>query len=63
MNDSRFDKNVLKYIPQNSTGYFTYNVNLRKAYEKAYEVIMPILMDEKNAQISMNVLTIELLNE
>ncbi len=63
MNDSRFDKNVLKYIPQSSTGYFTYNVNLRKAYEKAYEVVMPILMDEKNAQIAMNVLTIELLNE
>ncbi|MFM7681227.1 MAG: hypothetical protein ACKO7P_00555 [Bacteroidota bacterium] len=63
MNDSRFDKNILKYIPQTSTGYFTYNVNLRKAYEKAYEVVMPILMDEKNAQIAMNVLTIELLNE
>jgi len=63
MNDSRFDKNTLKYIPQTSTGYFTYNVNLRKAYEKAYEVVMPILMDEKNAQIAMNVLTIELLNE
>jgi hypothetical protein len=63
MNDSRFDKNVLKYIPQTSTGYFTYNVNLQKAYEKAYEVVMPILMDEKNAQIAMNVLTIELLNE
>lgn len=63
MNDSRFDKNVLKYIPASSTGYFTYNVDLRKAYEKAYDVIMPILMDEKNAQIAMNVLTIELLNE
>jgi hypothetical protein len=63
MNDSRFDKNVLKYIPESSTGYFTYNVNLRKAYEKAYDVVMPILMDEKNAQIAMNVLTIELLNE
>lgn len=63
MNDSKFDKNVLKYIPQSSTGYFTYNVNLRQAYEQAYKVIMPILSDEKNAQISMNVLTIELLNE
>jgi hypothetical protein len=63
MNDSRFDRNILKYIPASSTGYFTYNVDLRKAYEKAYEVIMPILMDEKNAQIAMNVLTIELLNE
>ncbi len=63
MNDSRFDKNVLKYIPKSSTGYFTYNIDLRKAYEKAYEVIMPILSEEKNAQIAMNVLTIELLNE
>jgi hypothetical protein len=63
MNDSHFDKNVLKYIPESSTGYFTYNINLRKAYEKAYDVVMPILMDEKNAQIAMNVLTIELLNE
>jgi hypothetical protein len=63
MNDSKFDKNVLKYIPQSSTGYFTYNVNLRQAYEQAYKVIMPVLSDEKNAQISMNVLTIELMNE
>jgi hypothetical protein len=63
MNDSHFDKNVLKYIPESSTGYFTYNINLRKAYEKAYDVVMPILMDEKNAQIAMNVLTIELINE
>jgi len=63
MTASKFDKNVLRYIPNTSTGYFTYNINLRKAYEKSYEVIMPILEDEKNAQIAMNVLTIELLNE
>lgn len=63
MNDSKFDKNILKYIPNNSSGYFSYNVNMRKAYEKAYEIIMPILNQEKNAQIAMNVLTIELLNE
>lgn len=63
MTDSKFDKRVLNYIPEESTGYFTYNINLRSAYEKAFEVIMPILEDEKNAQISMNVLTIQLLNE
>lgn len=63
MNDSRFDKKVLNYIPKNSSGYFTYNVSMRKAYEKAYEIVMPILEQEKNAQIAMNVLTIELLNE
>lgn len=63
MNDARFDKHVLKYIPKNNTAYFTYNVDMRQAYEQAYKVIMPILSDERNLQVSTNVLTLELLNE
>ncbi|MFM6945681.1 MAG: hypothetical protein ACKOWW_00940 [Flavobacteriales bacterium] len=63
MNDAKFDKNVLKYIPANSSAYFTYNINMQKAYEQAYKVLLPLLSDEKNAQIAMNVLTLELLNE
>ena len=63
MNDSKFDKHVLKYINKSNTAYFTYNVDLREAYEQAYKVIMPILTDEKNAQVSANVLTLDLLNE
>ena len=63
MNDSKFDKNIAKYIQKGSSAYFTYNVNMRKAYEKAYEVVMPILSSEKNADLAMNVLTLELLNE
>ncbi len=63
MNNAKFDKEVLKYIPQSNTAFFTYNVNLREAYEQAYKIVMPILSDEKNARISTNVLTIELLNE
>jgi hypothetical protein len=63
MNDSKFDKHILKYISAGNTAFFTYNVNLREAYEQAYKIIMPILTDEKNAQVSTNVLTIELLNE
>ena len=63
LNSAKFDKNVLKYIPKNNTGFFTYQIDLKKGYEKAYEVIMPILSEEKNARISANVLTIELLNE
>jgi len=63
MNSAKFDKHVLDYIHEDNTAFFTYNIDLRKAYEKAYEIIMPILEDEKNAQISANVLTIELLNE
>lgn len=63
MNNSKFDKNVLKYIHNENTAYFTYNVDLREAYEQAYKVVMPILTDDRNAQVSANVLTIELLNE
>ena len=63
MNDSKFDKNILKYIHNDNTAYFTYNIDLREAYEQAYKIIMPILTDERNAQMSANVLTIELLNE
>ena len=63
MNDANFDKNVLKYIPASSPAYFTYNINLQQAYEQAYKVLLPFLSDEKNAQIAMNVLTLELLNE
>ncbi len=63
MNDARFDANVLKYIPATSPAYFTYNINLEQAYEQAYQILLPLLSDEKNAQIAMNVLTLELLNE
>jgi len=63
MNDARFDKNVLPYIPSNSPAYFTYNINLSQAYEQAYKILLPLLSDEKNAQIAINVLTLELFNE
>lgn len=63
LNDSKFDKNVLNYIHKDNSAYFTYNVNLRQAYDQAFKVIMPILGDEKNSRISANVLAIELLDE
>ena len=63
MNDSKFDKNITKYIKEDQAAYFTYNINLRKAYEKAFEVIVPILSKEKNQDISMNVLFLKLANE
>lgn len=63
MNDSKFDKNITKYIKKDHSAFFTYNINLRKAYDKTFEVIMPILSSEKNADISMNVLTLKLINE
>lgn len=63
MEDSKFDPNILKYIRQDNPAYLTYNMNLRKAYEKAFEVIIPILSKQKNERVIFNVLTIKLLNE
>lgn len=63
LNDSKFDKKVLNYIHKDNSGFFTYNIDLQKGYEKAYEVIIPILSQEKNPQISANILLLELINE
>jgi hypothetical protein len=63
MNDAKFDKNITKYIHKGNSAFFTYNVNMKKAYEKAYQTIMPIISAEKNADVAMNVLMLELLNE
>lgn len=63
LNDSKFDKNILKYIHKNNAAFFSYNINLRKAYEQAYDVIVPILEKEKNMEVTMNLLVLELLDE
>lgn len=63
LNDSKFDKNILKYIHKDNSAFFTYNINLRQAYEQAYDVIVPILEKEKNMQVTMNLLILELLDE
>lgn len=63
LNSAKFDKNVLKYIPKTNSGFFTYNIDLKKGYEKAYDIIIPILSEEKNPRISANVLMVELMND
>lgn len=63
LNGTKFDKKVLKYIPNDATGFFTYNINLKEGYRKAYDVIIPILSEEKDPRIAGNVLIAELINE
>lgn len=63
LNNSKFDKAVLKYIHENNSGFFTYNIDLKAGYERAYDIIVPILEEEKNPRISANLLTLELMNE
>lgn len=62
LNDSKFDKNVTKYIHKDNSAYFTYNIDLEKAYQQTYETIMPILRAEKNRNIATSVLAIEMLH-
>lgn len=63
LNNTKFDKNVVKYIHEDVPAFFTYNVNLREAYEQAYKTFIPLLKKEKNGRIATNVLAVELLNE
>lgn len=63
LNNSKFDKSVLKYIHKANPAHFTYNVNLREAYEQSLKVIIPILEKQKDARVSSTLLTIELLND
>ncbi len=63
MEDSKFDPNILKYVKRDHPAFFTYNINLRKAYEKAFEILIPILSKQKNDRVIMNVLVLKLLDE
>lgn len=63
LNGAKFDKNALKYIHQDATGYFTYNINLKEGYKKAYDVVIPLLSKEKDPRISSSVLLAQLINE
>lgn len=63
LNNSKFDKAILNYIPQTNSGFFTYNIDLKAGYEKAIDIILPILKAEPNPRIASNVLTVELMNE
>jgi hypothetical protein len=63
LNSAKFDKNVLKYVHKDNTGFFSYNINLKEGYRRAYDIIIPILEQEKDPRISYNVLMAELINE
>ena len=63
MNTAKFDNNVMKYIHKDNSAFFTYNINLREAYEQTLDIILPILEKESSSTISANLLVIELLDE
>jgi len=63
LTDAKFDNNILKYIHKDCKNFFSYTINIEKAYQKTYEVIIPLLEKEHNINISMRLLALELLDE
>jgi len=63
LTDAKFDKNILKYIHKDCPNFFSYTVNLQKAYQQAYEVVVPLLEKENNTNIVMKLITLEILDE
>lgn len=62
MTNTKFDKKVLKYIPEDNGGFFTYTVNMRKAYETTYAYMLPMLT-ESEGPLSLSAITLELIDE
>jgi len=65
LTDTKFDKNFFKYVHKDNSGFFTYRVNLRAAYEQAYDVIIPILEREaeNTKDMAYSLLMIEIMDE
>lgn len=66
LSDSKFDKKILKYIPEDNQGFFTYNVNLKEAHDKTFELLNEMFgsSESKEAQMSLVMMDIwtELVN-
>ncbi len=65
MTDTKFDKNVFKYISEDNSAFFTYHVNLRQAYDQMYDIFHPLLEKEaeKSYSFSSRLMLMELLDE
>tara|TARA_B110000285_G_scaffold4256_1_gene4526 strand:- start:7307 stop:9202 length:1896 start_codon:yes stop_codon:yes gene_type:complete len=63
LSDAKFDKNVLKYIHKDNTGFFTMNMNMQEAYEQSYDIIMPMLEESDSQNAVPSMIVFEIFNE
>lgn len=63
MNNNKLNKDFLKYIPDYSPAYMVYNIDIRKAYDQAYDIVLPLLKSQRNMDMVMNVLAIQLIDQ
>ncbi len=48
MNNNKLNKDFLRYIPDYSTAYMVYNIDIRKAYDQAFDIVLPLLKSQRN---------------
>lgn len=63
LTDTKFDKNVLKYVHEDNSAFFSYNIDLEEAYEQMYEVITPIMEKSDDRMMISNLILLDILNE
>ena len=63
MNNNKLNKDFLNYIPDYSPAYMVYNIDIRKAYDQAFDIVLPLLKSQKNMDMVMNVLAIQLIDQ
>lgn len=65
LTDTKFDKNFFKYVHADNNAFLTYRINLRAAYEQAYDVIVPILEREaeNTKDMALSLLMLEIMDE
>tara|TARA_Y100000385_G_scaffold181416_1_gene187375 strand:+ start:324 stop:2255 length:1932 start_codon:yes stop_codon:yes gene_type:complete len=63
LNDTKMQKKLGDYIHQNCPAFFIYKINLQAAYEKASEILLPILRKENSSKVTASVMMYDILNE
>lgn len=61
--DSKFDKKILKYIPEDNQGFFTYNVNMQEAHDKTLELMEEMFGESKSRQAQSSLLMMDIWKE
>jgi hypothetical protein len=63
MNNNKLNKDFLRYIPDYSPAFMLYNIDIRKAYDQAFDIVLPLLKSQRNMDMVMNVLAIQLMDQ
>lgn len=63
LSNSKFDKKVLKYIPENNQGFFTYNINLKEAHNKTLELLNELFSDSEDREVQLSLVALDLWKE